>query len=81
MKNTTDNKLVCSFCNANESDVRFLVEGESAYICEACIEKANQIVNDSQSSSSLKIDFNNQKPKDLKNMLDEYVIGQDEVKK
>ena len=81
MKNTNDNKLVCSFCNANESDVRFLVEGESAYICEACIEKANQIVSDSQSSSSLKIDFNNQKPKDLKNMLDEYVIGQDEVKK
>ena len=73
MKNTNDNKLVCSFCNANESDVRFLVEGENAYICEACIEKASQIVNDSQSSSSLKIDFNNQKPKDLKNMLDEYV--------
>ena len=66
MKNTNDNKLVCSFCNANESDVRFLIEGENAYICESCIEKANQIVNDTQKTSSLKIDFNNQKPKDLK---------------
>ena len=48
MKNVDDKKLICSFCSASESDVRFLVEGESAYICEECIDKANQIVNDTK---------------------------------
>ena len=65
MKNLDNKKLICSFCGANESDVRFLVEGESAYICEECIDKANQIVSDTKKTSSFKFDFDNHKPKNI----------------
>ncbi|MAV64520.1 MAG: ATP-dependent protease ATP-binding subunit ClpX [Pelagibacteraceae bacterium TMED237] len=81
MKKNQDKQLICSFCNANECDVRLLVEGEGAYICESCIQKASQIISDSNKESNLKVDFLNQKPKDLSKKLDEYVIDQNEVKK
>ena len=81
MKNSDNKKLLCSFCGANESDVRFLVEGESAYICEECIDKANQIVRDTKKPSTFKFDFENQKPKDISQKLDNHVIDQQEAKK
>tara|TARA_Y100000996_G_scaffold413391_1_gene401547 strand:+ start:2662 stop:3891 length:1230 start_codon:yes stop_codon:yes gene_type:complete len=81
MKNSDNKKLLCSFCGANESDVRFLVEGESAYICEDCIDKANQIVRDTKKPSTFKFDFENQKPKDISQKLDNHVIDQQEAKK
>ena len=81
MKNSDNKKLLCSFCGANESDVRFLVEGESAYICEECIDKASQIVNDTKKPSTFKFDFENQKPKDISQKLDSHVIDQVDAKK
>jgi len=81
MKETKNKKLVCSFCSSNECDVRFLVEGENAYICELCIEKASQIVSDSLHVSNQNIELANQKPKDIKNKLDNFIIDQDHVKK
>ena len=81
MKNSDNKKLLCSFCGANESDVRFLVEGESAYICEECIDKANQIVRDTKKPSTFKFDFEKQKPKDISQKLDNHVIDQQEAKK
>ena len=42
--NKKENKLICSFCGSTEKDVNFLIEGESAFICDICIEKANEIV-------------------------------------
>ena len=81
MKETKNKKLVCSFCGSNESDVRFLVEGESAYICEGCIDKASQIVTESALSNQKSIDLLNQKPQDIKKRLDDFIIEQDNVKK
>ena len=81
MKNSDNKKLLCSFCGANESDVRFLVEGESAYICEECIDKANQIVSDTKKPSTFKFDFEKQKPKDISQKLDSHVIDQQDAKK
>ena len=81
MKNSDNEQLICSFCGANESDVRFLVEGETAYICEECIDKANQIVNDTKKPTTFKFDFENQKPKNISHKLDDYVIDQIEAKK
>ena len=81
MKTSDNKKLICSFCGANESDVRFLVEGESAYICEECIDKANQIVNDTKKPSTFNFDFEDQKPKNISKKLDEYVIDQLQAKK
>ena len=81
MKETKNKKLLCSFCGANECDVRFLVEGENAYICEGCIEKASQIVKTSSESNQKNIDLVNQKPRDIKKRLDDFIIEQDIVKK
>ena len=44
LKKKKDNVLTCSFCGSNESDVNFLVEGDNAFICDICIDKANEIV-------------------------------------
>ena len=40
-KNITKQALECSFCNTSERDVDFLVEGEGVYICDVCVNKAN----------------------------------------
>jgi len=81
MKESKNKKLVCSFCGSNECDVRFLVEGEKAYICESCINKASQIVSESTREDQKKIDLKNQKPRDIKKKLDEFIVEQDHVKK
>ena len=81
MKETKNKELICSFCGSNECDVRFLVEGENAYICELCIDKANQIVTESCLANQKNIDLKDQKPKDIKKKLDDFIIDQDHVKK
>ena len=81
MKETKNKELICSFCGSNECDVRFLVEGENAYICETCIDKASQIVNESVLSNQKSINLDDQKPKDIKRKLDDFIIDQDHVKK
>ena len=43
-KNITEQVLDCSFCGTSEGDVDFLVEGEGVYICDVCVNKANDIV-------------------------------------
>jgi len=75
-------KVVCSFCGKNKQDTNILIAGESAHICDACIEQAHGIVKEDLVSKSTVIEeFNILKPQDIKNHLDEFVIGQDEVKK
>ena len=81
MKESKNKKLICSFCGSNECDVRFLVEGENAYICESCINKASQIVSESTQLEEKSIDLKDQKPKDIKRRLDDFIIEQDHVKK
>ena len=81
MKETKNKELICSFCGSNECDVRFLVEGENAYICELCIDKASQIVTESCLANQKNIDLKDQKPKDIKKKLDDFIIDQDHVKK
>ena len=75
-------KIVCSFCGRNKQDTNVLIAGNSAHICDSCIEKAHEIVKeDSDSKSVVLEDFKLLKPKLIKNHLDDFVIGQDEVKK
>ena len=72
--------LECSFCGNAEKDVDFLVEGEQAYICDSCVIKASDIVKENIIKNDHSISFNLQKPKDIKKMLDQYIIGQDLAK-
>ncbi len=79
-----EKSVKCSFCNKTQSDVKTLIAGPGVYICDECVnlcrsivEEELEIADDSQVSdfSALK------KPSEIKALLDEYVIGQDEAKK
>lgn len=84
-KNITDNILRCSFCGKAESQVRRLISGPGdAYICDECVEICAGIVADEmyeQNEEDAKNEINLLKPKEIKEFLDQYVIGQDEAKK
>ena len=79
-----DTKLLyCSFCNKSQHQVRKLIAGPSVFICDECVELCNDIIleevqkleSDSSSSDGLP------KPKEIKDTLNQYVIGQDQAKK
>lgn len=79
-----EKKLRCSFCGKTQDQVRKLVAGPSAYICNECIDLCYEIVEeDFEPETNNEDDFNINipKPNEIKNTLDEYVIGQDEAKK
>ena len=78
--NKKENKLICSFCGSTEKDVNFLIEGESVFICDICIEKANEIVIEKLQALSNK-DKKHKIPETIKLILDKYVIDQEYAKK
>ena len=81
MKHDLKNKqLSCSFCGTVERDVDFLVEGDGAYICDLCIVKAEKIVKENLNKTN-KNNTNYLKPNEIKNQLDQHIIGQDQAKK
>lgn len=73
----------CSFCGRGEKEVGFLLAGVDGYICNECVEQAHQIISDTFKSAERKKDFHIDipKPKEIKDYLDEYVIGQDDAKR
>src|SRR5580700_11063787 len=74
------NTLHCSFCGRNRDEVKILIAGQEGHICENCVEHAQEIIQeDSAGSSSFKLTV--KKPVEIKRILDEYVIGQDDAKK
>ena len=72
--------LICSFCGTPEGEVDFLVEGDEAYICDNCVARASEIVKENVYKNLYGLTFNLQKPKDIKRLLDDYIIGQDLAK-
>ena len=80
-KNTLDKSLVCSFCSTEEKEVDFLVEGDGAYICDSCVAHASDIIKEKNYKDIYGLTFSLQKPKEIKNFLDGYIIGQDLAKK
>jgi ATP-dependent Clp protease ATP-binding subunit ClpX len=80
------NTLHCSFCGRNRDEVKILIAGQEGHICENCVEHAQEIIQqelmireDTAGSSSFKLTV--KKPIEIKRILDEYVIGQDDAKK
>lgn len=73
----------CSFCGRNKQDVSILISGINANICEYCVEQSQAIIREeiitAKSKQFLKIKL--KKPKEIKEYLDQYVIGQDDAKK
>ena len=82
-------KKVCSFCGRSEKEVKLLITGINGYICENCASQAYEIVQstgllNSQGNQDSKYTFDLKKvpkPVEIKNYLDQYVIGQDEAKR
>ena len=87
MPNDRDNEIRCSFCGKTQDEVTRLVEGPGVYICDNCIEFCNALLSDVEEGMPKKRkkkpqqDFVLPKPQEIKQKLDEYVIGQDEAKK
>lgn len=77
--------LHCSFCNRTRDDVKILIAGQEAHICENCVEHAREIIEqelvsrDDKGNSGFKLTI--KKPVEIKKFLDEYVIGQDDAKR
>ncbi len=74
----------CSFCGRKQSEVELLLTGVTGNICNNCVESAREIVNEQIKSkkSKLSLDIDSlPRPKEIKEFLDQYVIGQDEAKK
>jgi ATP-dependent Clp protease ATP-binding subunit ClpX len=93
MKNKTK-EAQCSFCHKPKSDALLLISGIDGYICETCVEQAHNILSEELELESKKespkttkeVKKSSSKPNmitplEIKNHLDEYVVGQDETKK
>jgi ATP-dependent Clp protease ATP-binding subunit ClpX len=78
------NSNQCSFCGRKRNEVQMLISGQNGFICENCIEQAHSIViesaNKTEFSPAENIDTL-KKPKEIKEFLNQYVIGQDQAKK
>ena len=77
-------KLKCSFCGKTQNQVHKLVAGPGVYICDQCIELCSEIIEEDVNDDELymnDMDINLLKPKEIKEFLDEYVVGQEEAKK
>lgn len=86
MAKKTEQGLRCSFCGRLESEVELLMPGMSGCICNECAERADQLAKEyldkMYKTESPDIDFKTlPKPNEIKEYLDEYVIGQDDAKK
>lgn len=81
-KKNNDNDVVCSFCGRSQEDGRHIIAGPNAYICNECIAICNSILNDTmpplkgRGGQEIKL----LKPKEIKAILDQYVIGQEDAK-
>ncbi|HWR38382.1 MAG TPA: ATP-dependent Clp protease ATP-binding subunit ClpX [Patescibacteria group bacterium] len=74
-------QLKCSFCGKLQEQVKKLVAGPGVYICDECIELCNEIIEE-ELSEDIEVELRDvPKPKEIKDILDQYVIGQDEAKK
>ncbi|HSF18459.1 MAG TPA: ATP-dependent Clp protease ATP-binding subunit ClpX [Vicinamibacteria bacterium] len=80
-KNGDPEVLRCSFCNKDQSDVRKLIAGPTVFICDECVEVCNDIIADDNRFDNRAPSSSLPTPVDIKQFLDEYVIGQEDAKK
>lgn len=77
----SDTPIHCSFCGRSKEDVEVLIAGVTGHICDHCIEQADGILRDEKKAAPASAAFSLKLPKEIKEHLDTYVIGQEEAKK
>lgn len=73
--------IKCSFCGKGQNEVKKLISGKDVYICDECVSLCNDILKDDNSYVYLEDVENLPKPQEIKEYLDDYIIGQDIAKK
>ena len=86
MADSKRNKNRCSFCGRSEDEVGFLITGMNGYICDSCAVQAYEITQEAldakKGDGATKLNLKElPKPVEIKNFLDQYVIGQDDAKR
>nr|WP_315102255.1 ATP-dependent Clp protease ATP-binding subunit ClpX [uncultured Catonella sp.] len=80
-KSNEQGKLKCSFCGKPQDQVRKLIAGHGVYICDECISLCSEIIEEEFEMDEEVAGFNLYRPEQIKDFLDQYVIGQDDAKK
>ena len=79
--NNNNNRIRCSFCGKTQDQVRRIVAGPNAYICNECVLLCQEIVSDDVDTVSSRGELEIKRPAEIKEILDQYVVGQDAAKK
>ncbi|WP_296641856.1 ATP-dependent Clp protease ATP-binding subunit ClpX [Roseinatronobacter sp.] len=75
------NTLYCSFCGKSQHEVRKLIAGPTVFICDECVELCMDIIREETKSGGLKTTDGVPTPREICNVLDDYVIGQEQAKR
>jgi ATP-dependent Clp protease ATP-binding subunit ClpX len=80
-KSSDDKLLYCSFCGKSQHEVRKLIAGPNVFICDECVELCNDIIREEMEENTNVTGHKLPKPQEIKQVLSEYVIGQEQAKK
>src|SRR5512143_2630908 len=80
-KGNSGDVLRCSFCNKSQRDVKKLIAGPTVYICDECVDICLDIIAEDRVLDQAKPEAKLPKPREIKEFLDEYVVGQEQAKK
>ncbi|QSA99292.1 ATP-dependent Clp protease ATP-binding subunit ClpX [Methylococcus sp. EFPC2] len=80
-KDTGGKVLYCSFCGKSQNEVQKLIAGPAVFVCDECVELCNDIIREELEGKANEAVSHLPKPKEIKGVLDEYVIGQDKAKR
>jgi ATP-dependent Clp protease ATP-binding subunit ClpX len=78
---TGDKHLRCSFCGKSKDSVKKFISGPSVYICNECVSLCNEILAEEEEREAVEAQVPSPTPMEIKDILDQYVIGQDEAKR